>query len=411
MRKNVLAFLVILVILSAILISSCAPSPKPTPTSSPTTPPAEEYKWPDYSTFVVNTIGGNEYGQTMAWGPLLENDTGMKVRVYAAADFTQDQNIKDGKATFRSTSIMSYYPTITGEPIAISRFGGPYNIRYVFYKGITNMQFFVAGDSKIQSWQDVKPGMRVAVNPTELPSYDRINFFLAWCGIDPSEIEYVELNTYDTYARSAIDGRVDVTTWRPDHPWTIEMASAPRGIRALELDPEKYPENYDRAVKAVPYFWLGKTALGPESLVGKYAIAVAAMTTTRAETDADFIYNFTKWHNANEDRWLDKQSQFTQGFVSQTVEASRKDLTPIHEGAVRYLKEIGVWTAEDDKLNQAKSELFDMWVEAYEKAIITADSQGITVTPEHPEWVQLWNSVRDTLPPISWESVNALKGK
>jgi len=72
------------------------------------------------------------------------------------------------------------------------------------------------------------------------------------------------------------------------------------------------------------------------------------------------------------------------------MELAETDFVPLHDGAVKYLEEEGLWTAAHEARRQQNIELFAKWVEAYQTAIEMADEKELQVDPENEEWVQLW---------------------
>lgn len=64
---------------------------------------------------------------------------------------------------------------------------------------------------------------------------------------------------------------------------------------------------------------------------------------------------------------------------------------PIHEGTIRYLKEIGKWTAKDDVWNQEAIKLMGRYIDAWKKASTEAQEKKIKIAFDNKEWESLWN--------------------
>ncbi len=71
---------------------------------------------------------------------------------------------------------------------------------------------------------------------------------------------------------------------------------------------------------------------------------------------------------------------------------------PMHKGMVRYLKELGRWTPAAEVRQQYNIDILDDYIEAWNDALLNADTKGIEVNPKNNEWVDLWYSYRDLLP-------------
>ena len=50
---------------------------------------------------------------------------------------------------------------------------------------------------------------------------------------------------------------------------------------------------------------------------------------------------------------------------------------PVHEGTIRYLREIDAWSAEDDAWNKEAAEKMDRWIAAREAAMAEAAKAGL----------------------------------
>jgi len=69
-------------------------------------------------------------------------------------------------------------------------------------------------------------------------------------------------------------------------------------------------------------------------------------------------------------------------------------VAPVHEGAVRYFKEIGKWTEVDELRNKYNMWLQDWYTEAYQEAIDKADTIDVEVNPLNEEWIELWENYK-----------------
>jgi hypothetical protein len=80
------------------------------------------------------------------------------------------------------------------------------------------------------------------------------------------------------------------------------------------------------------------------------------------------------------------------------------DYVPLHDGAVKYMEEKGLWTPAYEARRQQNIDLFDAWEEEWDWAIDKADEQGIKVDPANPEWERFWReySASTGLPPFQY---------
>jgi uncharacterized protein len=101
----------------------------------------------------------------------------------------------------------------------------------------------------------------------------------------------------------------------------------------------------------------------PEGEIAKMAAYRYPVITTTAEKSADEVYAFIKALDETYDLYKDG----TATMKRWTLEMSGKPAidVPFHEGAIRYLKEKGIWNAEDDAWNQKRTERMDALVAAW----------------------------------------------
>jgi hypothetical protein len=62
---------------------------------------------------------------------------------------------------------------------------------------------------------------------------------------------------------------------------------------------------------------------------------------------------------------------------------------PVHEGTVKYLREIGQWTDADDAWNNAAIEQMDEWMTARQAGLKDAMEQGVEVNFENEAFLEI----------------------
>jgi len=73
------------------------------------------------------------------------------------------------------------------------------------------------------------------------------------------------------------------------------------------------------------------------------------------------------------------------------------EFVPLHDGAVKYLEEKGLWTADHEKRRQQNIALLDRYLAAYQEALYLADSSKIKVDPANEVWLELWEKYKREL--------------
>jgi uncharacterized protein len=97
----------------------------------------------------------------------------------------------------------------------------------------------------------------------------------------------------------------------------------------------------------------------------------------------------------NHDKYKAKFTHANMMTVANLVEyLDAGALEPLHDGAIRYLKEKKLWKpayqARQDKL----SDLAKKRVAVYKEALEAATEKGISTVPGNKDWLALWTEVR-----------------
>jgi len=69
-------------------------------------------------------------------------------------------------------------------------------------------------------------------------------------------------------------------------------------------------------------------------------------------------------------------------------------LQPLHEGAIRYLEELGVWTEEHQVRQDRLVEMAQAQEAGYRAAIEAAEAEGIAIEPDNQAWIDFWRDYR-----------------
>jgi len=356
----------------------------------------EEWEWPQVFKICSSAIGSGDYTELTALAPVLEQSTGMKVRV------VPENNIPL-KSKWIRTGEFDATPQSSGEaaPFCIeakggyaTRDGGPYQIRGFAQVYIQVFGVMVRGDSPIETIYDIKPGTRMSV--FDVPGgVDIIEAVLAWANLTLDDVELVKTGSYPGQVTMVPEGQADVTCVAlPAASFVMEAAAGPHGIRWIDLNAEEDPEGAKRFNSVLPCHVLSPMRVGVESAIGHWGWGSPAFLWTRADTDPDLIYNVVKWLDENYDSYKDLAPQLDEMSLDIFRQTLNITYLPIHEGAIKYLKEKGMWTEADDVRQAYNVDLVTRYCEAYASALDLADSMGITVDPENEEWIELWEGYK-----------------
>lgn len=267
-----------------------------------------------------------------------------------------------------------------------------YQVRILWHHNDTPWGFVVRGDSEIQTIYDLKkPGVRVAVSAQSPPmvkvSKEALPAFLGWT---PEEAAanwiFVPKGSYAENCLSVTDGSADVSYVSPVSTVTYEMESHPKGLRWLPM-PASDKEGWARwlAIRSeiIPckFTWGVPSAIGVESFMSNY------LYWTRPDVDNEYVYRMAKWLNENYDAYKGKHTTCTRMSLEQFRSFLNYNPFPVAEGTIKYLREIGQWTATDDKAQEDNIALMERHVQARNAAMDEAKSKGIKIHYQNQEYL------------------------
>lgn len=121
----------------------------------------------------------------------------------------------------------------------------------------------------------------------------------------------------------------------------------------------------------------------PEGETAEMAAYRYPVIATMPDKSEEEVYAFIKALDASYDLYKDGTATMERWALDQ---AGKPPIdVPFHEGAIRYLKEIGVWTDEDDAWNQKRIERQNALVEAWEPFV--TENSGLSEADFADAWM------------------------
>ncbi|MEM9622051.1 MAG: TAXI family TRAP transporter solute-binding subunit [Pseudomonadota bacterium] len=330
-------------------------------------------------------LGTTGYNQAVAIGKALKDNYGVNLRVVPGKnDVSRLLPLVKGRVQFSANGMATYFAQEGVFQFAGKRWG-PLPLRLVMMSyGDSNQALGVAADIGVQTYADLR-GKRVpyvrgapALNvPTEA--------FLACGGLTWDDVIRVDFPGYNAMWTGIVNGQVDAAYANTVSGPTRKLEASPRGIfwppaphadqdcwtRMAEIVPIMIPHNATRGAgisvdkphegATYPYPLLIALAAQDEQLVHDLALAIHRHFDEYKDADPGAI----GWA-------LDRQ------VFNWTV--------PYHDGAVRYLKSVGVWSEADDAHNARLIERQDVLARTWRNHIADA--------PDEENFVATWYARR-----------------
>ena len=388
MRKRfLLVLLAMVLVVSLAAFAACAGEEEAPPDEG------DVWQWPDRLLVTAMSTRSPIYGSFVAWTTPLAEDTGVTFRVITEADSRLQQVwVKEGRffalAPHQNRSMMY------GIEGFARRDWGAWQSRIWMPAGIAYWGPTVLADSGIETIYDLKPGMKgILITMSEEPQQS-MYAFLGWANVNPDDITWVPLGDTSQMARFLQDGKGDFALGYHTTPTWYEVEASPHGLRWLEMDPDKDPEAAKRFLEWYPWTGFGTASGGLPTAEGVTMAMTIPPYITSANIDSELIYRIVKWMDENYDRFKDGSPWCATTTIANLMELADHHYEPIHDGAVRYLEEIGLWTEELEARRQYNIEQLTMWVDGYQDAITEADAKGLNVDPEDEEWKKYWDDYK-----------------
>ncbi|WP_417839567.1 TAXI family TRAP transporter solute-binding subunit [Tritonibacter scottomollicae] len=319
---------------------------------------------PDTMVWTSYDVGSAGYAEASAIADAFGKEYGTRVRIQpSGSGIGRLQPLLQGRADYAFLATEAFFVAEGAYDFA-TREWGPRELRAVAGRpaGIT---LIAAGDAGIENVEDAR-GKRIAFvagNPSVNVKCEAI---LAFGGLTLDDVEVVTFPTYSAAMASMTRNETDATCTTPTTSQLYELAESPRGIHYAPLEADN-TAGWEGLLKVLPIMGPSDedVAAGlPEGEIAKMAAYRYPVITTTAEKTADEVYTFIKALDESYDLYKDG----TATMPRWTLEKSGKPAidVPFHEGAIRYLKEKGIWTDKDDAWNAKRIERMDALLAAWD---------------------------------------------
>ncbi len=308
-------------------------------------------KLPETLTWTAYDVGSGGYNQAVAIGNALKNKLQVNLRVLPGKnDVSRTVPLRDGKVPFSANGVGGSYLAQEGVFEFGARDWGPQPVRSLLVNNSDALLTIVtAKDANIKTMGDLK-GKRVAWVVGAPSLNQNITALLASANLTWDDVKKVEFGGFGQAMDAIIANQVDAAFSSSISGQAYKIASSPRGLQYPSV-PHNDKEAWARLNKTAPFFvpqWGTEGAgLSKENKV-EAATYPYPVLMTMASTDADLVYNMTKAMVELFDEYKDGAP----GNVGWDIK--RQVFTwaiPVHEGAIRYFKEKGLWTPEHQKHN------------------------------------------------------------
>ncbi|CTQ31268.1 TAXI family TRAP transporter solute-binding subunit [Jannaschia rubra] len=327
--------------------------------------PAAAQDLPDTMVWTAYDVGSAGYAEASAIADAFGREFGTRVRIQpSGSGIGRLQPLLQGRADYGFLATEAFFMGEGAYDYATKEWG-PRQLRAVAGRpaGIT---LIAAGDAGIDTVADAR-GKRIAFvagNPSVNVKCEAI---LAFGDLTLEDVEVVMFPTYAAAMSSMTRNESDATCTTPTTSQLYELAESPRGIHYAPLEADN-AEGWEKLLRVLPIMGPSDEDIAaglPEGEIAKMAAYRYPVITTTKDKAEDEVYAFIKALDESYD--LYKDGTATMGRWSLDLAGKPAMDVPFHDGAVRYLREIGVWTDEDEAWNQKRTARMDALVAAWDE--------------------------------------------
>ncbi|WP_346894145.1 TAXI family TRAP transporter solute-binding subunit [uncultured Roseibium sp.] len=333
-------------------------------------------------------VGSSGYAEASAIADAFAKEYGTRVRIMpSGTSIGRLLPLKTGRVQYGWLANELFFATEALYDFSVREWG-PQDLRVIAGRPST-FGMAVAKDAGIKTLSDIrgKRVPRIKANPS---INIKVEALLAFGGLTWDDVDVVEVPSYGAALKALVDGQVDVAGSTPTASTLYEMESSPHGLEWAPM-PADNAEGWE-AIRSVASFFAPATAIQGAGISKDHPAHIFAvrypMITVYANADEDEVYNFTKA--------LDETYNIYSGATKATPAWTLKKAgttpadAPFHPGAIRYLKEIGVWSDKDEAWNEARLERLASVRKAWDDAVEAALDKGVS----DKDWGNFWTEYK-----------------
>ncbi len=344
----------------SLIIGGCAkpapPSPTPpaptpsAPSLSPSPTPSPKPELPEVITITTLGVGSPRYTYCVGLRAAVEKYTSMNLRIESYdSDKARNAPLKSQESEFVINTGVNIWQVTQG----LGDFAewGPTPMRRVWNGKPFNAAMFARGDSGFKTLADLR-GKRIPTSPASIPWSKNTEAAIAFGGLTLDDVKVVTVSSVVAGLSGVLEGTVDAvlgTAWGANEQ---ELAASRHGIMWFDM-PKDDTEGWERLRNVTP--WAGAftesfVGLKPgETITGAgYELGVWAMPWVADDVVYAFCqavkngYDLYAPMNPDMADWTWERAYTIEGFTD----------APYHSGTVKFLKDMGVWTAEHEAFQQ-----------------------------------------------------------
>ncbi|XOV89196.1 MAG: TAXI family TRAP transporter solute-binding subunit [Pseudomonadota bacterium] len=327
---------------------------------------ADDIALPRAMAWSAYNLGTTGYNQAVGISKMLKDQHRVTLRVIPGKnDVSRMLPLMVNRVQFSATGVASYFAQ-EGTFQFASRRWGPVPVRLLLMSvGLSNQAVAVPASSNIHTFADLK-GKRIP-SVRGAPSLNISTQALMACGdVGWEDVTVIEFPGYNAMWNGIVEGHVDAAFATTVSGTTRKLEASPAGIRWLPV-PHDDDACWQRVLNVAPYFTRNVAVRGAaisEASPHEGATYPYPILITLAEQDKALVYNLTRAIVEGYPFFKDSDP----GSIGWALTRQQFEwVVPFHEGAVRYFKDLGIWTGayahHNNELLRRQAVLASAWQE------------------------------------------------
>ena len=338
--------------------------------------PAEAPRLPEIIMWSSYDVGSGGFIQASAMADGLRKEFKVKVRVLpSGTSIGRLTPLKTGAATYGFLADETYF-AVEGLYEFSGYIWGPQDLRVVLQHPAA-ISLVATAKSGIKKPADFK-GKRVAWVLGSPTIYVKAEALLAFAGLTWKDVQKVEFPGYAGSLKGLVEDKVDGAITIPTASIMYELESSHMGIYWPEF-PASDKEGWARVRRIAPWLSPGKEDRGAGLKKGQpreLPIYSYPQIVTYAKQSTEEVYALVKALDETFDLYKDTDPVMPDWAIAKSGKTPAG--APFHDGAVRYLREKGIWKTEDDQWNNQFLERLKKVQNAWGRTIEEATEKKIS---------------------------------
>tara|TARA_R110002096_G_scaffold126384_17_gene273248 strand:- start:763 stop:1914 length:1152 start_codon:yes stop_codon:yes gene_type:complete len=348
-------------------------------------------------------LGSTGYAEATSIANAFKKNYGTRVRIVpAGTSIGRMLPLVTGKAQFGFLASEAFFAAEGTYDFATQQWG-PQDIRIVAGR-VASVGFITAGDIGVKEISDLK-GKRIGFVKGNPSVNVKNEAYLAFGGLTRADIQEVWFGSYNAMSTALLANQLDAFGSATTSALAREIEASPRGLVWPQFRPENkqgWKTMTDLLSFTSPYLETKGAGLSEQNPAWLVGFRYPMVTVYPEAVGTDEAYNYIKALDESFDDYKNVNS-LGQNWAIEKAGRPPYD-APTHDGAIRYMKEKGLWRDEDQAWQDNRLARLNAVLAAWDEAQASfhewraaEEAKGTKVSADDA-WLEYWEKARMDIP-------------